>query len=408
MDDFISKCFNYLSSTADRRSPEIFRRWAAIALCAGALERRVWVRTGEMTTFCNLYTLLVAPPGTGKSIIETVRELWAAAVVPKSVAPAFNVAPDSMTHASLVDDLSTATRTRLLPTGKSYVSASMLVAAEEFSVLMPAYDMLYIGKLNRIYGNPPLHKETRRFGVKEVNITNPQLNILGGVQPVFLSNVFPDEVWQTGLARRIMMIYSAERKPTDPFAIYEGLPTQRQEILDALGLLSDAYGPVGWSDGAAKIFREWVLAGEPPVPEHSKLVGYKTNRAQNVIKLAGISAVSRDIEAKTFTIEAVDCKRAMEWLFEAERYMPDVFRAMLGRSDHAVLEELYIYVMSVFERNGRQAFAGKYIYQFLSERAPADKINNLVGLAIRNQMIDCTDQVNDLWIPKPKYFQATE
>ena len=62
--------------TEDAMSPELFRRWGAIALVAGAMERRVWTRTKAGEVFPNLYTLLVAPPGVGKQIIDIIGMLW--------------------------------------------------------------------------------------------------------------------------------------------------------------------------------------------------------------------------------------------------------------------------------------------------------------------------------------------
>ena len=64
MADFVEQFLKY---TEERPSPEIFRKWSAITTLSGALEKRVWTLTKAGPQFANLYTMLVAPPGVGKS-----------------------------------------------------------------------------------------------------------------------------------------------------------------------------------------------------------------------------------------------------------------------------------------------------------------------------------------------------
>ena len=66
----------YLKYTKGTPTPSIFRLWSAITAVSGAVERRVWVETGKGKLYPNLYTLLVGPPGSGKSqAIKPVKEL---------------------------------------------------------------------------------------------------------------------------------------------------------------------------------------------------------------------------------------------------------------------------------------------------------------------------------------------
>ena len=109
-EDLITDWFSYTSATQDDRSPEIYRKWSGISLVAGAMERKVWVKTGMNRTYCNLYVLLVGPSGTGKFIVETVRTFWNDTKDPFTQAKAFHVASDSLTKASLIDALGRARR----------------------------------------------------------------------------------------------------------------------------------------------------------------------------------------------------------------------------------------------------------------------------------------------------------
>ena len=123
---------DFVTWTSDDWSPEIFRRWAGIAMVAAALERRVWVDTGARTTFPNLYTFLVGAPGQGKSIIEKVKRLIVRTTLPGTKEAAFHVAPDNMTPAALIDDLTAAKKTHYGPKGQNYDYSALFVPAEEF------------------------------------------------------------------------------------------------------------------------------------------------------------------------------------------------------------------------------------------------------------------------------------
>ena len=404
-EDLITDWFSYTSATQDDRSPEIYRKWSGISLVAGAMERKVWVKTGMNRTYCNLYVLLVGPSGTGKFIVETVRTFWNDTKDPFTQAKAFHVASDSLTKASLIDALGRARQVKLNERGESMEYHSMLVASEEFKVLLPAYDMEYIGTLERIWNSPPKHVEERRFNVKLVEIANPQLNILAGVQPSYFATVFPEEVWSTGLSRRIVMVYSAERKIRDPFTEYPDPDELRQRILTKLGRISVMWGELRWFPDAKKYYQEWVLAGEPPVPTHSRMIPYNTERARFVQKLCGISAVSRKIDLSG--IERIDIERALEWLFEIESKMPEVFRAMQGKNDWAIVEELYHWIVGVHRRTGKP-IPGAKIIEFISERITADKVERTLALAVRTRAIECVDQGADLWKPLAKQFRQSE
>ena len=180
-EDWIS---DFITFTEDSITTPMFRLWSAITAVSGACERRVWGKVGAMSTYPNLYVMLVANPGVGKYVINTVRELWYEAKSPLSGKSAFCVAPDNMTKASMIDKLAKAQQIFYPPSGAPYQYHSLLIAAEEFSVFMPAWDNEFIGVLNSIYNNPSVpYSEERRHGpAREVTIPHPNMSILAGVR----------------------------------------------------------------------------------------------------------------------------------------------------------------------------------------------------------------------------------
>lgn len=394
--DFIEQ---WMEVTDGVSSPDQFRLWTGISLVAGACERRVWARAARMQTFPNLYVLLTAAPGVGKQIINLAKELWRTTKEPGGGPLAFRVAPTQMTKAALVDALGKAKQFRITKAGNMEYH-SMLIAAEEFQVLLPSYDLEYIATLCEVFNNPDIpYEEHRRTGaVREISIERPQLNILGGVQPSYFVATFPEEAWSTGLARRIIMIYASEGKFQDLFTNVEDPKDSPiwTALLTQLGQLSALAGQCTWEASGADVLAKWHREKGPPIPTHSKLTGYKNSRTMFAIKLSIISAVARSGQ---LLIAEFDVRRALVWLLAAERLMPDVFREMIGKSDTQVIDELH-YMMVMRQAELRKPLQTHMLWEFLRQRVPSEKIEKILLSAERSGVLFHPAGAPDLWQAK--------
>lgn len=393
--DFIT---TFVELTEGSFSPVIFRKWSGISLVGAALERRVWVQNGMRQTFPNLFIYLVAPPGVGKQVLLDTQQLVVDTNEMKD--GQLFIAPNSMTRASLVDELESSGKIFFPPKGPPIEYHSMYTIAEEIGVLMPGYDMEFIAKLNSIFNNPSqAYVEKRRTGpVKSLSISLPQINLLAGVQPGWLASVFPDEAWSMGLASRLIMVYAADTPFREMFSEVGEASREHYSAMQALHRLMHLHGQMTWSDEAKERVKLWHRVGGPPVPGHSKLEHYNRRRTTlHAVKLIMISAVSRTF---SLHIDLFDVERGIAWLLEAEALMPDIFRAMVGRSDKQVLDELHYYAMSVWRTNGQKPIAEWMLVRFLSHRVPSDKITKLLEVADRSNVLS-RQGGTDGYIPRP-------
>lgn len=380
--------------TSTDTSPEMYKKWAAISMVAASLERRVWVETGSAVgearlAYPNMYILLVGVPGVGKYIVEGIRRLWREIKTPGGKEPALKIAPNSVTKASLIDELVKAERLKIPEKGAPLEFHSLIVAAEEFGVFLSSYDPAFVSTLNDIYNCSDAFTERRRTGSsKESNITLPVLNILAGVQPGWLATMFPEEAWSLGLTSRMIMIYGAPGEPTSQFVQVQDHRITRGKIIEALSNLSEMYGPLKWDPEAKQRIDSWQMDRGPDMPTHSKLVSYLPRRFLHAVKLSMVSSVSRT--QRLGYIELVDVNRAIAWLTEAEKVMPDIFRSMLGRSDHEVIEEMYRHLVELYGMSGKKPIHQKRLYMFLSQRVPHEKVDGLLDLAQKLNMIEST------------------
>lgn len=403
---------DFMTLTQDAPTPDLFRLWAAIAMVAGAGERRVWLKTARGENFPNLYVLLVAPPGVGKSIVDWVRDLWHDACEPGTKSPAFHVAPDSMTKAALVDVMEKTRRQFLPAKGAPVIYSSLLISAEEISILMPSYDLEFAGTLNAIWNNKRLHEEVRRHGPRQsVRIEMPQITILGGAQPSWLASL-PEDVWNSGISRRLLMVYASETPYKDVWQFTTIDENVRGKVLKGLGQISRLYGEMKIELEAIELMRSWDHAGQLPKPAHSKLSGYNTTRYQHFQKLSLISTLSRlGAQAEfpresQYVITLQDVKRALNWLEGIEDRMPDIFRAMIGKSDAAIIEEMHRAVFGMYART-REPVPGSAIRKFLMERIPHDKVESMLLMAERANLLSRLAGTGgaspDLYVPKPRH-----
>jgi hypothetical protein len=367
MSDWIE---DYLVYTKEHPTVETYRLWCGIAAIGGVLGRNVWVPTSAGKLYPNLYVILVGGPGAGKSqAIRPVEDLWAST-------GNLHIAADSLTKAGLVDELSGA----YYRNPKSEIEASsLLICSSEFGNLVPAHDLEYLSVFNHIYDNPRSYTERRRSLEVQPQAIEPQMHILAGVQPGYLSSLLPEVAWSMGFTSRLSMIYSGIGVDTDILVEVENKrnEVQRASLLHRLKDMSLRFGVQQLDEDYKTRFRAWIRAGEPPRPTHSKLVNYLPRRQLTMLKLSTISAVSK---GRKSTVVGADFDRAADWLFSAERVMPDIFRDMDNKSDKAVYTELAIFTSKLYANTGKP-ISLSIIANYLKDRVPTEKVSRIIGMA---------------------------
>jgi hypothetical protein len=369
----------FLEYTDGLPSPEPFRLWSAIACLAGAMERKVWVRTNMSDLYPNLYTVLVAGPGVGKTIaLAKVEDLW-------RNLDDHHVAPTSVTKASLVDAIGDAVRRVVIPGGNPPYAEfnSLLVLAGELGVLIPAYDNEFMNALTAIYDGYP-YSERRRTKDHKLHIEHPQLNLFGATTPSYLNAVMPAGAWDQGFISRTILIHSSQRIIRPLFEENQDRPELRAALLHDIKVIGGLYGKTTFESEAIRLVSDWHMAGGPPIPDHPKLQHYLTRRSTHLLKLCLISAVSRS--DFSFTVAPADVQVALTWLLEAEQEMPAIFSAMTGSGDAAQMDECFHFLWSIFKTKGRP-FAEHEVINFLRQRVPAHSVMKVIDVMVKGGML---------------------
>lgn len=366
---------DFLELTEHIPSPPIFRKWAAISVIAAAMERKVWVRTYGSHLYPNLYVILVAPPGVGKTEVT-----WRARDMISSLT-GHHIAHSSVTKASLIDNLNDATRSVTRPEQVPAVLAyhSLFICQNELGVLIPAYDNEFMNTLTDLYDGKP-YSEKRRTRAINIEIAKPNLNMLAACTPAYLTSTLPEGAWDQGFTSRILLIYSGEGVKRSLFAETEENEELDKVMREDLVRIGDMSGKMAFSQEAADMLDAWHLNDGEPKPDHPRLHHYNTRRTAQVIKLSMIASAA---EGADMVIQLSHVQQALDWLAEAEMFMPDIFKAMANTSHSQLLEEIYHYVYKTYHKENRKGVSEPRLVNFISQRTPAHNVDRILEVLVK-------------------------
>lgn len=380
----------FMEYTNDTTSPELYRKWGAIYTIAAALERKVWTSTMKSKTFPNLYIFLVGPPGVGKSEVTwRIHELLEGL-------EEHHVAPTSVTKASLIDTLSEATRRVISPEGDVYNFNSLQLCINELGVLIPAYDNEFMNTLTDLW-DCKNYSEKRRTNKLEIDIPRTQLNLIGACTPSYLTGVLPEGAWDQGFLSRCMLIYSGEMQRKSLFSDEHGDESLKDDLKNSLARIGELYGAFKFSPASAKLIDAFWLNGGQPAPEHPKLLYYNSRRTRMLIKLCMIASASHSTDR---TIHETDFQRALDWMLEAELYMPEIFKSMAAGGTGKIMEEVWYYIYQLYVKENTPVQKHRIIH-FLQDKVPVHQISVTLDMMEQSKMIEKRLQPGgEAFIPK--------
>jgi hypothetical protein len=363
--DFTEACASTPSQAA---LPANFRKWAAISAVAGAMGRKIWYDAGAFKISSNMFVVLIAPPGRGKSLslnLPILNIYGGLSVMPGVTSndddwnplidryglddrPLYMIS-DRVTPYQIPVEMTRAQRldlTSSVPVDGNVWESSVTLVTSEFGSLMTRDDSALQNFLTEMWDRKIIYSDKTKTSGKYV-IKGPCLNWIACATPdQFIENL-PLNARSQGLLSRLIPVYYDG--PSIPADIHYG--TTEDYVIEALredlAHISQLRGEMKFADTIYDEVREEVRSGLEPSPTDPNLKEYKERRVGEFIKVAmSISASRRD----TLKIEKEDWDSAKELMMAAEDDMPHILKHFgMSRAGRNALD-LQGYVKSMLEK----------------------------------------------------------
>lgn len=323
--------------------------------------------------YANVYVVLVAHPGVGKTRVIRAARSYMLDV------PEFHMAPTSLTAASMIDTLMASKRTIMQLPDPPLEYNTMTLAPDELGSFVHKYDNEMISVLSSFYDPDPYGHNRRGADIK-IKIKSPQLNMLCGATPNFLMEFMPEAAWGQGFTSRLMLVFTDERIVGDDFA--QTAKGQSPDLLADLKTINGLIGEYKVTEEYRSAVNDWRALGEPPVPNHPKLLHYATRRRAHLYKLSMVSAIDR---SNTLLLTKDDFNRALGWMIEIEQSMPEIFKAGATNVDGKAMDELVHYI-KMLDLTGLGINEQKCV-DFLRKQVPAHSVMRVLDVMVGSGLI---------------------
>ena len=363
---------SFLDYTQAIPSTNLFRVCSGIGIVAAALERKVFTIAADKAMYPNLYTILVGPPGVGKTnAVDEGRDLLNEV---KGIKLSYVVT----TKEFFYDLLERAHTVDLDPdVGIIYEQSALSVLADEFAVFVKRGDTDFMVALSKLFDSPKLFdKGTRTQG--ENIIIRPWVNILGGVTPYWLRETFSDDAFETGFPARVILVYDDKLPVIKLFTSAPARKELRQELIQDLRHIHKIRGEYLWSKAAQEFLQEWIDAGMPPAIQDPKFIHYNRRRPIQMLKLSMVMAASRSSQ---LVIDLINVENAKAVLLSAEASLNKVAQVMGSNPYKYQMDLIYSYI----QKEGRTQLSGVPEYK-VRQRLSRDMPLHFIGATLDNMI----------------------
>ena len=310
--DFFTAYLDYVNLDKSE-APALYHRWVCASIIGALKGRNIYFPFGHSVIYPNQYVMLMGPPaskkGTAMGIGKTLLK----------GAGFTRFAADRTSKEAFFKDMKQFEADS--PEGLHELEALVFdapsesyICAGEFVDFIGQGDTAFMMSLTNIWDNLPEYKHPKITG-KDVIVTKPTINLLGGSTATTFALAFPPEAIGTGFMSRVVLVHGegsgnkiAWPAPADPL-ITELLIAHLKEVKAMTGEMH--------MSKAVRDLGEGIYLSAVPV-EDVRFAHYNERRHIHLIKLSSILAVA-DL---TMEITAKHMIRANTMLAMAEARMP--------------------------------------------------------------------------------------
>lgn len=334
IDDFLTYC-------EGSEVPDMFYVWSGYAALSTFIGRNVFLRSGRMIYYPNVYEVLVGSAGSGKTQAMDVAKRLIEDV--PGMAPRISMSTETLQgwirYIAGDPDANPPVASQVVspvtwPTGSIGPSYPALIKANEFINFIANDPIGWITTLNDIYDQDFFGYRTKNMGQDQ--ISGPCITLLGALPTETSQELQKAHIIASGFARRTIFQYG-ERKFHEPHAIIhhdQSKETLRASLIEYGTALTKVHGEFTWSEDTRAWWTEWYDNNSVSVPRaEPHLVDWLNSKPAQTIKIGMLTSLAEsfDLELKISHLQ-----RALDYFEILERDLYKIFGG-IGRNELAAV-----------------------------------------------------------------------
>ena len=338
--NFLEAYYNYAK---DDFCPDAFHLWTGISIVAGAIGRKLWIPFSETLKFYpNLYVLLVAKPGEGKSSAANIgvngilREI-----------KGINFIPSQVTEAKFVDLMSEQSHFEM--NGRNYLQSAGYFYASEASNSLKNHYGDFLACITDFYDCPAIWEKATKKDDR-ITLTNVCFNLLAGCTFDYLGKLVTEENIMGGFASRLIYVINDKEMDRDPVWGMQDKKEDgtKQKLIEDLQDIQRMCGQFTADDEFKEIWKTWFRQNDKAMRgvKSEKMRSLMARKSPNLIK---VSMIMSAVESSDKVLRARHWSKALELVTHVEKELPLVIQeTMTGPSPHDDQRNLNVAITSNF------------------------------------------------------------